>query len=526
MDDEAEALNLKSFLRWATELGISDSPSTSITPSPASCLGYSLFVSNFPEAGGRGLAAARDIKKGELILRVPKGVLMTSQRLMRNDESLSIAVKKHASLCCTQILAVALLNEVNKGKSSRWWPYLKQFPRSYDTLADFGKFEIQALQIDDAIWAAQKASQKAEGEWKEANALMHDLKLKPQLLALKAWLWAFGSISSRTMHIPWDEAGCFCPVGDFFNYAAPGEETSNSEDQVTREAFSLQEDSMLNSVTELAAAHRLIDAGYEEDVSSYCFYARRNYQKGEQVLLSYGTYTNLELLQHYGFILSDNPNDKAFIPLEPNMYSLCSWESESLYIQPDGKPSFALLSTVRIWAVPQNNRRPVAHLVYSGYQLSIENEVVAMRWLAKKCRTILDILPTTAEEDGKLLVILDEFQETHQLVDIKEMPSALATELCAFMESKKIVSDGTCVISGVARRSIGRLKLAILWRYQYKKILSNCILHCTEVINDIISTKDLEYKEIFFKPANLHSHCFIPLHFRLLPCSVISSPTH
>lgn len=52
----------------------------------------------------RGLAAARDIKKGELILRVPKGVLMTSQRLMRNDESLSIAVKKHASLCCTQVI--------------------------------------------------------------------------------------------------------------------------------------------------------------------------------------------------------------------------------------------------------------------------------------------------------------------------------------------------------------------------------------------------------------------------------------
>ncbi|OIT21918.1 PREDICTED: protein SET DOMAIN GROUP 40-like [Nicotiana attenuata] len=387
MDDEAEALNLKSFLKWATELGISDSPST---PSPDSCLGYSLFVSNFPEAGGRGLAVARDIKKGELILRVPKGVLMTSQCLMRNDEALSIAVKKHPSLCCTQILAVALLNEVNKGKSSRWWPYLKQFPRSYDTLADFGNFEIQALQIDDAIWSAQKASQKAEGEWKEVSALMHELKLKPQLLALKAWLWASGSISSRTMHIPWDEAGCFCPVGDFFNYAAPGEETSNSDDQVTGEAFSSQEDSMLKSVTELAAAHRLIDAGYEEDVSSYCFYARRNYRKGEQVLLSYGTYTNLELLQHYGFILSDNPNDKTFIPLERNMYSLCSWESESLYIQPDGKPSFALLSTVRIWAVPQSNRRPVAHLVYSGYQLSSENEVVAMRWLAKKCRTILD----------------------------------------------------------------------------------------------------------------------------------------
>ncbi|XP_060194309.1 protein SET DOMAIN GROUP 40 [Lycium barbarum] len=484
--DEAEALNLKSFLKWATELGISDTPSTSSD----SCLGHSLFVSNFPEAGGRGLEAARDIRKGELILSVPKGALMTSQSLMMNDEVLSIAMKKHPTLSSTQILAVALLNEVNKGKSSRWWPYLKQFPRSYDTLADFGKFEIQALQIDDAIWAGQKASRKAEEEWNEANVLMHELKLKPQLLALKAWLWASGSISSRTMHIPWDEAGCLCPVGDFFNYTAPGEETSNSEDRVAGKAFSLQEDGPLKLETELAADHRLIDAGYEEDVSSYRFYARRIYRKGEQVLLSYGTYTNLELLQHYGFLLTDNPNDKAFIPLEPDMYSLCSWENELLYIQPDGKSSFALLSTVRFWAVPKTSRRSVVHQVYSGNLLSTENEVVAMRWLARKCRTILDILPTTAEEDCKLLAILDEFQDIHQIVEIKEMPPALASELCAFIKSKNVVSEGICAMSSIARRSIERWKLAILCRYHYKKILCNCIVHCTEIINDIISQRD------------------------------------
>lgn len=87
------------------------------------------------------------------------------------------------------------------------------------------------------------------------------------------------------MHIPWDEAGCLCPVGDFFNYAAPGEETSDSEDQAAGKASSLPEDGMLKSETELAAAHRLIDAGYEKDVSSYCFYARRDYRKGDQVIL-------------------------------------------------------------------------------------------------------------------------------------------------------------------------------------------------------------------------------------------------
>lgn len=107
------------------------------------------------------------------------------------------------------------------------------------------------------------------------------------------------------MHIPWDEAGCLCPVGDFFNYAAPGEETSNSEDQAAGKAFYLQEDSTLKSETQLASAHRLIDAGYEEDVSSYCFYARRNYCKGDQVIL------------------------KCFLPLH-TFYSLFGWHSVNL----------------------------------------------------------------------------------------------------------------------------------------------------------------------------------------------------
>nr|CAD1818867.1 unnamed protein product [Ananas comosus var. bracteatus] len=84
-------------------------------------------------------------------------------------------------------------------------------------------------------------------------------------------------VSSRTLHIPWDSAGCLCPVGDLFNYAAPDDEAIDN--------FNL----------------RLMDGGYEEDTASYCFYARKKYEQGEQVLLGYGTYTNLELLEHYGF---------------------------------------------------------------------------------------------------------------------------------------------------------------------------------------------------------------------------------
>lgn len=153
MEDE-DAANLESFLQWATELGISDSnPSTTLSEEESrrsSCLGHSLVIAHFPDAGGyyntypfgnkhfeislciyrhfymycivfilylvwlyywvcigisrRGLAAARDIRKGELILTVPKGVLMTSESFMMKDSKLSGSIKRHSTLSSTQVL--------------------------------------------------------------------------------------------------------------------------------------------------------------------------------------------------------------------------------------------------------------------------------------------------------------------------------------------------------------------------------------------------------------------------------------
>ncbi|KAL7223602.1 hypothetical protein ACSBR1_025122 [Camellia fascicularis] len=199
MEQEEEEGSLESLLKWAAEIGISDSPSSnrplsSSSSSSSFCLGQSLSVSQFPDPGGRGLAAVRDLRKGELILRVPKSALITTQILLKDHPPLSLSINKHPSLSSTQILTV-----------------------------------------NDAIWAAEKAKLKAEFDWKEAISLMKELKLKRRLLTFTAWLWASASISSRTLHVPWDNAGCLCPVGDLFNYAAPGEEDFGSEDPFVSE---------------------------------------------------------------------------------------------------------------------------------------------------------------------------------------------------------------------------------------------------------------------------------------------------
>ncbi|KAG4165458.1 hypothetical protein ERO13_A13G083166v2 [Gossypium hirsutum] len=65
---------------------------------------------------------------------------------------------------------------------------------SYSILAAFGELETQALQVDYAIWAAQKAVTKAKYEWEQAFTLMKELKLKPPLLTFRAWIWATGTV--------------------------------------------------------------------------------------------------------------------------------------------------------------------------------------------------------------------------------------------------------------------------------------------------------------------------------------------
>ncbi|KAJ6368042.1 hypothetical protein OIU78_000589 [Salix suchowensis] len=534
--EDAEQEGFERFLKWAANLGISDCPTNRSlqTKNPTSCLGHSLTVSHFPDAGGRGLAAVRDIKKGELVLRVPKSVLITRDSLLKDEKLCSFVNNStYSSLSPTQILTVCLLYEMGKGKSSWWYPYLMHLPRSYDVLASFSEFEMQALQVDDAIWSAEKAVSKAKSEWKEAYSLMDALKLKPQLLMFRAWIWASATISSRALHIPWDEAGCLCPVGDLFNYAAPGEESNdlenvvhltnassledtslsngeNTDDSIRDQpgiglelltltnASSLEDTSLLNGETTDDStgdqpdigSERLTDGGFDENMAAYCFYARKNYKKGNQVLLGYGTYTNLELLEHYGFLLNENPNDKVFIPLEPSMYSFISWPKVSMYIHQDGRPSFALLSALRLWATPPYQRRSISHLAYSGSQLSVDNEISVLKWISKNCTMILSNMLTVIEEDSFLLSTIVKIKNSHNPTELRKLLCASGGEARAFIESsdpQKGKSGSELMFSGKTKRVIDRWELAVQWRIRYKKILIDCISYCTLTINSLSS---------------------------------------
>ncbi|KAG0454023.1 hypothetical protein HPP92_025327 [Vanilla planifolia] len=450
MSKEAEEMKMQALLHWAADVGISDAPLLDSDSSSCS-LGRSLAVSYFPHAGGRGLAAVSNLRIGDLVLRVPRAAL--NRESVLQDEKIAFCIKKHPHLSSSQILTICLLAEVDKGKGSWWYPYLVLLPMNYNTLANFNEFEIRALQVDDAIWVSEKAVLKARSDWKECLIVLQEMKLKPKLLSLRSWIWASATVSSRTLHIPWDDAGCLCPVGDLFNYAAPDEPCMEDEQQHTEQPD--------------LRAYRLTDGGYEEDSASYCFYANKNYQKGEQVLLGYGTYSNLDLLEHYGFFLLSNPNDKAFLPLHMNINTSKSRPmKDAVYIQPDGKPSFALLCALRLWATPFNNRRAVGHLAYAGSFLSNENELLVMRKLAKHCSKVLEELPTTVENDASLLVIINKMLESGSHLGCLQL-AFCRDEVVGFMQANglKMESSAESLPTAKFMRSLERWRLSVNWRF-------------------------------------------------------------
>ena len=83
------------------------------------------------------------------------------------------------------------------------------------------------------------------------------------------------------MHIPWDAAGCLCPVGDLFNYSAPAEESDLKN--MDHKTHDLTLDDIYTENKDFDSG-RLTDGRFENDVGAYCFYAKKSYRKGEQVL--------------------------------------------------------------------------------------------------------------------------------------------------------------------------------------------------------------------------------------------------
>ena len=320
--DSAGAVD-DAFWTWATAEGVE-----AVSCAPA------LF-----REGWRGVAATGDVAPGDVVLRVPGSLLMSARSAAR-DPDLAAALETHGgALSPAERLSCHLLHESSKGARSRWSAYVKQLPRRYNLLASWTDTEIEALQAPEAIAVAERAATDMCASHERALPTLKHLGLPLPFRSARAWKWARGTVSSRTVFVPFDDAGALCPVGDLFNYAPPAGGSAavdvigtplssealgalrslNDPEVGSRE--SPRESSSPPQAEAQAPTRESAEAGdgsYDALADAYVFYARRRYGRGDQIMLCYGAHTNLSLLEHYGFLLSPettNGNDAA--PLAP-----------------------------------------------------------------------------------------------------------------------------------------------------------------------------------------------------------------
>lgn len=341
--------------------------------------------------------------------------------------------------------------------------------------------------------------------------------------------------------MPWNSAGTLCPVGDLFNYAPPGapfeeniietfSQCNLSEVHVQNRALPSEgivsaemqgcggskfDEVNYDAGRVLHITDRLTDGGYDATTRAYCFYAREDYKKGDQVLLCYGLYTNLELLEHYGFILPQNPNDMVSIRLHtlksftPDMVptQLLNFNPHgSMHIEVDGRPSFQLLAALRLYCAPAEVRKQKGHLALSGQQLCVANDVVLYQKLQEECMNLLASFPTTMYVDNVLMHVVSLCSSIdglaglldllgHQRVLCQAGHKLLADSVCgwsvlcasnqqqvlgevqSFLESQE-GSPRTASSKREGDLQMQRWWLSIKWRFCHKRILHRCISFC------------------------------------------------
>jgi histone-lysine N-methyltransferase SETD3 len=361
-------------------------------------------------SGWRGGIATEHIPADTCVLRVPRKLLLSCESA-RLDADLMAAASGCPPLSSLCLLAVHLLHELSKGPLSLWADYLRSLPPSYTTAISLSAAEAAALQVPYAQHQVAISQRAADLRFEDASPVLQKLNLPSKYRSENAFIWALSTLYSRSMFLPTDgdlegsSAGCLTPFGDLFNYAPPSAPyTPHLELSSGMKLPTTDEDSTMITG----------DGCLDTKTDEYCIYVRKDYNKGEEIFLCYGRYTNLELLEHYGFVLpfGEGPHDTAILPRHvlPKVVivQLEAMDEAEPSIHENGNPSWEFLRALRLASLTPAQRKLKSSkiaLALNDQKVDDESEIWTMKTLIKACEEGLNKLPTAVEYDEELLRI-------------------------------------------------------------------------------------------------------------------------
>lgn len=429
-----------------------------------------VYPVRFPP-GYIGTMAIEDISPGESIVVAPNDSLLTTKVAANSDlkpifESKVEVFDPNSPYYDDLVISTFMISEKYKGQASDWAAFLGYQPKHPSNTQDWSNEELDELQDPDLVLDTKKTLEshiELYNNWKKALSEYPE-RFTEEMLALSEYTWAIRLISTRTFG-KFAPYVTFFPVGEllnhdnvetFYTYLRPEEIADsstryagivNDEDHdgwifeviptmdLLNESLAIisyilndsSDEEILISLKNKASKLDELEAIEESKKRIYrppdidltessekeirtVAGPNERYEKGSEVYMSYGRYSNRQLLSIYGFSLKINHFNFAVVKY-PLFSLLRSIElSEKLRIDdfnPDNYVKFKLKETVlckdllktlrKLWWKPEysiegffNPKVPEveAQILSHGVKLLTES---------------LNSYPTTYEKDCELL---------------------------------------------------------------------------------------------------------------------------
>lgn len=340
-----------------------------------------------------GLRAERDFLENELILEIPRRLIFSTQTAAPELESL-----QHDPLIqqMPQVaLAIALLVEKYK-ENSKWKPYFDILPTSYNTVFYMRISEMMLLRGSLTLETALKQVRNITRQYAYFNRVFQNgndavSNLLRDVFSYDDYIWAVSTVMTRQNLIPSEDGTTMIhsliPMWDMCNH---------EEGRITTD---------FNTTSNCCEC-----------------YAMRDFKKGEQIFISYGSRTNSDFLVHSGFVCSENKNDGIRLrlgisksdPLQKERIELLEKlglpGTGEFLLKAGSEPiSDALLAFLRVFNM---RKAELSHWLRSDRVDDLKHidcaldtvvEESVMKFLLNRLKLLLAKYPTTIEEDMEIL---------------------------------------------------------------------------------------------------------------------------
>ncbi|KAG3107336.1 hypothetical protein PI124_g13339 [Phytophthora idaei] len=365
----------------------------------------------------RGVFIAEDVTPHTEVFSIPLDSVLSVKSLQEISVLQSIAFFQQLTpeREDDQLAITLLYEKFVQGSKSKWAKHIELLPQTYHNALYFEQEEIKALEGSNLFFIAQQMEEKVASDYarlKESVLLELfenitegiTVDLFDDFFSLDNYKWALSTIWSRFVSLRLDEA----PV--------TAATSNDSGVPVAKQSFKAMVPvfDMLNHDPEAEMSHF-----FDMDAQRFKLVSHQHWNAGAQMFINYGALSNHKLLSLYGFVIIGNPFDAVEMWLPMDEASTKFFHEKEQFLLINGldhatnpfelvaeESNDLLLMAARIQEInceTGEEFETLANKALDGEMASLKNEQEALTRLIYTLEKMLEVFPTSIEEDDELL---------------------------------------------------------------------------------------------------------------------------